>query len=97
LVSDILSEKNKLSKFWTKRGSFIEEEHEILHQLVPKAVQECKLRYISWLITQTELGIRKASENNDDAEIQELQKRYQKLKGVEKVLCSHLGQRTITS
>jgi DNA primase len=97
LVSDILSEKNKLSKFWTKRGSFIEEEHEILHQLVPKAVQECKLRYISWLITQTELGIRKASENNDDAEIQELQKRYQKLKGVERVLCSHLGQRTITS
>ncbi len=97
LVSDILSEKNKLSEFWRKRGSFIEEEHEILHQLVPKAVQECKLRYISWLIAQAEQGIRKASEDNDDEGIQEFQKRYQKLKTVEGLLCGHLGKRTITS
>jgi len=97
LVSDILSEKNKLSQFWRKRGSFIEEEHEILHQLVPKVLQECKLRYISYLIAEVEKGIRKASENNDDEAIQEYQKRYQKLKTVEKLLCNHLGKRAITS
>jgi len=97
IVSDILSEKNKLSKFWRKRGSFIEEEHEILYQLVPKVLQEYKLRYISYLISQTELGILKASENNDDEAIRDFQKRYQKLKTVEGLLCSHLGRRTITS
>ncbi len=97
LVSDILSEKNKLSQFWRKRGSYIEEEHEILHILVPKVLQECKLKYITFLIAQTEQGIRKASENNDFESIQEYQKRYQKLKSVEKLLCGHLGRRAINS
>ena len=93
----ILSEKNKLSQFWRKKGSFIEEEHEILHQLVPKVLQEYKLRYISYLISQAEQGIRKASENHDDEGVNEFQKRYQKLKTVEGLLCGHLGKRTITS
>jgi DNA primase len=97
LVSDIMSEKNKLSQYWRKKGSFIEEESDILHQLVPKVLQECKLRYISFLISQAEQGIRKASENNDFEAIMEFQKRYQKLKTVEGLLCGHLGQRTITS
>jgi len=97
LVSDILSEKNKLSDFWRKRGSFIEEEYEILYQLVPKVLQEYKLRYITFLISQAEQGIRKAYENHDDEAIQDFQKRYQKLKTVEGLLCSHLGRRTITS
>jgi DNA primase len=97
LVSDIMSEKNKLSQYWRKKGSFIEEEHDILHQLVPKVLQECKLRYISFLISQAEQGIRKASENNDFEAIMEFQKRYQKLKTVEGLLCGHLGQRTITA
>jgi len=97
LVSDILSEKNKLSQFWRKKGSFIEEEHEILYQLVPKVLQECKLRYISFLISQAEHGIRKASENHDDEAVHDFQKRYQKLKTVEGLLCGHLGKRTITS
>jgi len=97
LVSDILSEKNKLSGFWRKRGSYIEEEHEILYQLVPKVLQEYKLRYITFLIAQAEQGIRKAYENQDDEAIQDFQRRYQKLKTVEGLLCSHLGRRTITS
>lgn len=96
-VSHILSEKNKLSAFWRKRGSFIEEEHEVLPQLVPKVLQEYKLRYISFLISQTELGIKKASGENDFESVQEFQKRYQKLKTVEKLLCGHLGKRAITS
>ena len=97
LVSDIMSEKNKLSQYWRKKGSFIEEEYDILHQLVPKVLQECKLRYISFLILQAEQGIRNAAESNDFDAIMEFQKRYQKLKTVEGLLCGHLGQRTITS
>ncbi len=97
LVSDILSEKNKLSDFWRKKGSYIEEEHQILHQLVPKVLQECKLRYITFLIAQAEQGIRKAAQNHDDEAVSDFQKRYQKLKTVERLLCGHLGKRTITS
>ena len=97
LVSDILSEKDKLAQFWKKKGNYIEEEHEILYQLVPKVLQEYKLRYVSFLISQAEQGIRKASENNDDEAVIEYQKRYQKLKTVERLLCSHLGKRAITS
>ncbi|MCX6237675.1 MAG: toprim domain-containing protein, partial [Bacteroidia bacterium] len=96
LVSDIMSEKNKLSQFWRKRGSFIEEEHEILYLLVPKVLQECKLRYISFLISQAEKGIVKASENKDDEAVKEFQKRHQKLKTVEGLLSGHL-KRTINS
>ncbi len=97
LISDILSEKNKLSQYWKKKGSFIEEEHEILRQLVPKVLQECKLRYITFLIAQAEQGIRKASDENDDQAVNDFQIRYQKLKTVEKLLCGHLGKRAITS
>ena len=97
LVSDIMSEKNKLSQFWRKRGSFIEEEHEILYQLVPKILQECKLRYISFLISQAEKGIGIAFMNKDEDAVTEYQKRYQKLKTVEGLLCSRLGNRAITS
>jgi len=97
LVSDIMSEKNKLSQFWRKRGSFIEEEHEILYQLVPKILQECKLRYISFLISQAEKGIGIAFMNKDEEAVTEYQKRYQKLKTVEGLLCSRLGNRAITS
>jgi len=97
LVSDIMSEKNKLSQFWRKRGSFIEEEHEILYQLVPKILQECKLKYISFLISQAEKGIGIAFMNKDEDAVTEYQKRYQKLKTVEGLLCSRLGNRAITS
>jgi DNA primase len=97
LVSDIMSEKNKLSQFWRKRGSFIEEEHEILYQLVPKILQECKLRYISFLISQAEKGIGIAFMNKDEEAVTEYQKRYQKLKTVEGLLCGRLGNRAITS
>jgi DNA primase len=95
LISDILSEKNKLSSFWKKRGNFIEEEQEILYQLVPKVLQEYKLRYISSLIANIWEGIKTATKNNDFEKVAELQKRYQKLKTVESQLCDQLGKRTI--
>lgn len=96
LISDVLSEKNKLSSFWKKRGNFIEEEHEILFQLVPKVLQEYKLRYITHLISQTWEGIKTATANNDSDLIADLQKRYQKLKTVEGLLCDQLGKRAIS-
>ena len=95
LVVDIVSEKNKLSNFWKKRGNFIEEEHEILHQLVPRVLQEYKLRYISNLISLTSEDMQKAAVAENYELIGELQKRFQKLKTVEGILCDKLNKRII--
>jgi DNA primase len=95
VISDILSEKNKLSAFWKKRGNFIEEEQEILHQLVPRVLQEYKLRFISNMIVETtDQMVRAAAEENYEL-ISELQKRYQKMKLVESALCDKLNNRVI--
>lgn len=95
LISDVLSEKNKLSSFWKKRGNFIEEEHEILYQLVPRILQEYKLRFISNLIAQTTDQIQKAAAEGDFELISQLQMRYQKMKQVESALCDKLNNRVI--
>lgn len=96
LVSDILSDKNTLSPYWRKKGNYIEDEQDILPQLVPKVLQEYKLRYITFLIAETMNGIKKATSANDFESVMEYQKRYQKLKEVEGLLCGRLGKRTIS-
>jgi len=96
LVSNILADKNTLSPYWRKKGNYIEDEQDILPQLVPKVLQEYKLRYITFLISQTIKGIKKASAEDDFGAIMEFQKRYQKLKEVEGLLCGRLGKRTIS-
>jgi len=97
LVSDILSEKNALSPYWRRKGNFIEDEKDLLHVLVPKAMHECKLAYVSFLISQAEKGVIKASQNNDDEALYDFQSRHQKLMNIKQLLCNHLGKRTITS
>ncbi len=96
LISNILADKNTLSPYWRKKGNYIEDEQDILPQLVPKVLQEYKLRYITFLISETLKGIKKASEDDDFGAIMEFQKRYQKLKEVEGLLCGRLGKRTIS-
>lgn len=97
LVSDIMAEKNALSPYWRRKGNFIEDEKDLLHTLVPKAMHECKLAYVSFLISQAEKGVIKASQNNDDEALYEFQSRHKKLMNIKQQLCSHLGKRTITS
>jgi DNA primase len=97
LVSDIMAEKNALSPYWRRKGNFIEEEKDLLNTLVPKAMQECKLAYVSFLISQVEKGVIKATQNNDDEALYEYQSRHKKLMNIKQLLCSHLGKRTITS
>jgi DNA primase len=86
LVSDILSEKNKLSSFWKKRRNFIEEEQEILYQLVPKILEEYKLRFILNLLAQTKDQIQKAAAVENFELISELQERVQRLNHVKSSL-----------
>lgn len=94
LASDILSEKYSSSPFWKSRGGHVEEEHDILHYLVPKILQEYKLRYVTHMNAQIMEKMKKVPAN-DFEQFCELQMQYQKLKSVEKILSDQLGKRAV--
>jgi len=94
LVSDIMSEKNRLAQFWEKKGGFIEEEYDKLDQLVPKALAHNKEKYVYFLMLQVEKEIVKETKKNDFEAIKILQKRHQKLKAVRDSLADQLNWTT---
>lgn len=94
-ATDLLSEKHIESKRWTKAGAFTESEEDILDLLVPRIVNEYKLRKIKMMMMAIEKAIDKAAaENNFDKVIEE-QSTYMNLKRLEKDLAEFLGNRTI--
>ena len=94
-ATDLLSEKYTESKRWEKAGAFTEKDEDILDLLVPKIVNEYKLRKIKIMMDGIEKAIDKASaENNFDKVIEE-QSMYMNLKRLEKSLSKQLGNRTI--
>lgn len=94
LASDLLSEKYTESKRWTRGGAFVEAEDEILDLIVPKVVQEYKLRKVKNMLTELEKSIQQAA--SDIEKVMSLQNQYLNLKKVEKHLSIQLGNRTIT-
>jgi len=96
LAVDLLAEKYIESKRWKKGGAFVESEEEILDLLVPKIVQEYKLRTVKNMLHELEQHINLASRTNDPEKVTELQNQYINLKKVEKHLSAQLGNRVIT-
>ncbi len=94
MVSDILSEKYSSSPFWKARGSHVEEEQDLLYYLVPKILQEYKLRYVKYLSNQILEKMKNIPGDNLE-EFFALQGQFQKLKSVEGILSERLGKRTI--
>ena len=95
-ASNLLSEKYIESKRWSKGGAFIESESELLYLLVPKLVQEYKLRNVKMLLKKIEQQINEASKNNETEKMMECMNQYQNLKKVMKELSDLLGFRTIS-
>ncbi|MGQ7871410.1 DNA primase [Sunxiuqinia sp. sy24] len=94
LASDLLSEKYTESKRWTRGGAFVEAENEILDLIVPKIVQEYKLRKVKNMLADLEKGIQLAA--SDMEKVMSIQNQYLNLKKVEKHLSIQLGNRTVT-
>ncbi|MBP7508762.1 MAG: DNA primase, partial [Prolixibacteraceae bacterium] len=46
LVSGLLFDKYIESVIWKRKGAYVEDEHEILHIIVPRLVEEYKLRHV---------------------------------------------------
>ncbi len=95
LAVDLLAEKYTESKRWKKGGAFVESEEDILDLLVPKIVQEYKMRKVKTMMHELEMNIKEASQAKDLDKIMDFQNQYINLKKVEKFLSEQLGNRTI--
>lgn len=95
LATNLLSEKYEESRRWKKAGAFTEKEEDLLPLLIPRIVNEFKLKKLKKLLKGLENDIRKASAGNDFEKVIELQTTYINLKSIEKHLSDQLGNRTI--
>ena len=95
-TSSLLAEKYIESKRWSKSGAFIESELELLYVLVPKLIQEYKLKNVKVLLKKIEHQINEANKNNDSDKFLEYMTQFQNLKRVMKELSEQLGFRTIS-
>jgi DNA primase len=99
LATDLLSEKHNESKIWKRGGGYTEQEEDILDLLVPKIINEYKLRLIQVLIPKINLELDEEIEkigNNPFTEefLNKMQKRIN-LDHIKKELSDKLGNRTI--
>jgi len=95
LATDLLSEKYTESKRWKRAGSYTEKEEDILDLLVPRIVNEFKLKKLKKMMRELEKEIKTASSENSFDRVIELQGTFMNLKSVEKYLSDQLGNRTI--
>jgi len=94
-ASNILADKHSQSKIWSKGGSHVESESDLLYLLVPKWIQEYKSKKVKMMLTDLEFQMGKVQED-DFEKSTELQIQHMKLKVVLKELSgSGLGFRTI--
>lgn len=95
-ASDIMADKYIESKRWSKGGAFIESESELLPVLVPKLMQEYKLKNVKMLLKKLEHQISEANKNNEYDKLMDCMSQHMKLKEVQKELSVLLGFRTIS-
>lgn len=95
-ASNLLSEKYTQSKRWSRGGAFVESESDLLYLLVPKLVQEYKLRKVKALLKKLEQQISEASKNDQPELMMDLMNQYQNLKKIVKELSTLLGFRTVS-
>jgi DNA primase len=97
LVSGLLVDKYPESVIWKKKGAFVENEEEILYLIVPRLVEEYKLRHVKLLINELMRQIGEFLPSDDIQKIIDIQQTITNLKKVEKELSKKLGKRAITN
>ncbi|MCF8363943.1 MAG: DNA primase [Prolixibacteraceae bacterium] len=97
MVSGLLVDKHVESMIWKRKGAFVEDEDEILYLIVPRLIEEYKLRHVKLMISEIMRKIGAMKSTDDMEKILELQGVITNLKQVEKELSKKLGKRAITS
>ncbi len=95
VASDLLAEKFIESKRWNKAGAYTEKEHEILDWLVPRLVNEFKLRVLKKQQMDLEKQIETLHQQNNEEELFQTLTKLQNLKSFERQLSNRLGNRAI--
>ncbi|MDP4186241.1 MAG: hypothetical protein Q8862_13940 [Bacteroidota bacterium] len=96
MATNLLAEKYIESVRWQKNGSWMETEEEILFTLVPKSIEEYKLRKAMVLEHDILKEMQAAQSDHNEDKIIELQMKWMNLKQVVKILSESLGRRAIT-
>ncbi len=97
IVSGLMVDKHIESNIWRKKGAFVEDEDEILFVIVPKLIEEYKMRHVKLMITELMNKIGLLKDSTDFDKVMEYQMVITNLKKVEKELSGKLGKRAITS
>jgi DNA primase len=95
LASNLLAEKWVESKRWNKAGAYTEKEGEILDWLIPRIVNEFKLRKIKDIHLDLEKQVDALHKMNDNTHLFEVLAKIQNLKKIERFLSDNLGNRAI--
>ncbi len=94
LVSGLLMDKHIPSTIWTTKGAHLEKEEDILAELVPRLVEEYKLRQVKIMINDLMAELKTTTEFE---KIVEIQGTISNLKQVDQVLSKKLGKRIISN
>lgn len=95
MASNLLSEKWIESKRWAKAGAHTEKEQDLLGLLIPRVVNEYKLRKIKEMHLELEKEIASLSSDDDNKRLFDALSKIQNLKKIERYLSDNLGSRAI--
>ncbi len=94
-VDIITSQNYNLSKIWRKYENYVATEEMKLNEVVPEALMALKIDRVIRMLKETEESMKKAQENNDIENIEELQNKYVILNNLKRELSKSLGERII--
>lgn len=92
LVSGLLMDKHIPSTIWTTKGAHLESEEDILAELVPRLIEEYKLRQVKLMI-KDQMELLKHSPDN----VEDILQIISNLKIVDRELSAKLGRRIISN
>ena len=96
LATDLVTDSYTLSKMHKRLNFNLETEQSRLHEVVPRAVNEFKNKFIAKKRKELEQQIKTAQENGEGEKILELMREISELDKIKKLFAKHLGERIIT-
>ncbi len=95
IAAELLIEKHTLSKIWSIKHAYSEDEQNKLPQLVDESVMKFKSDKLTKMIKEVEEEMKKASEEKDEQKLTELLKKDFELKKIKNYISKNLGNRII--
>ena len=92
MAANILSEPYELSKIWYKMDSFVETEQMKLGELLPKILDNYKMRRVEMLSRDIDNRILESQNSKDPSQIIELLKRKNAINVIRRKLNETLGR-----